>query len=392
MRWPFPDHIRLLRYAGLFTYLCVGVPLLQVGWLSDRLADIDQPNRLALLMWTACYLVFGLVYWLLTRNLGSRRYRIVKLLGLLVMTATAMGVGYYSQSGLCALLLVVAAVVLPWLLPLGVAVIALFAQYVLVVPVFLTFPTLGTLSLAIFQALVYLGFSVLTFVTAVIAQQQADARDEQRQLNAELRATRVLLAESTRMAERMRIARELHDLMGHHLTALSLNLEVTRHLVSAPAAEHVDVAQTIAKRLLTDVREVVSELRENDSMDLTAALHELATGVPGLDVRLNLPPRFSVQDPRRAEVVLRCAQEIITNAVRHARAEHLWVRFERTAEGELWLEARDDGRGSDALRPGNGLNGMRERLAEFGGRLTITTASDRGFALDAWLPLEPAYP
>ncbi|HET6633291.1 MAG TPA: sensor histidine kinase [Rhodanobacteraceae bacterium] len=391
MRWPFFNHIQLLRLAGLFTYLCVGVPLLQIGWFSHRLADLGRPSTRALWLWAACYLIFGIIYWLLTRRMGPRRHRLVKLLGLLVMTATAMGVGYFSQSGLAALLLVVTAVVLPWLLPLRLAIVALLGQYVLLVPLFATFPTLDTLALAVFQALLYLGISVLTFVTAVIARQQAEARDEQRQLNAELRATRALLAESSRIAERIRIARELHDLLGHHLTALSLNLEVTSHLVNGRAAEHVEVAQDIAKRLLGDVREAVSELREDDAMDLRAALHELAAGVPGLDVRLKLPPRFTVQDPRRAEVVLRCAQEIITNAVRHARAEHLWVRFERTPEGELWLEARDDGCGSENLRPGNGITGMRERLAEFGGRLTITTATNRGFALDAWLPLEPSY-
>lgn len=381
------NHTRLLRYAGLFTYLCVGVPLLQMDWVAQRLAEFDRPPTRALLIWVGCYLVFGAVYGWLSGSLDSRRFRAARWLGLVAMTATAMGVGYFSQSGLCALLLVVSAVVLPWLLPLRWAVAWLVAQNLLLVPVFASFPTLDSLALAGFQALVYLGFSVLTFVTAVIAKQQAEARDEQRQLNAELRATRALLAESSRIAERMRIARDLHDLMGHHLTALSLNLEVASHLVDARAARHVELAQSTAKRLLSDVREVVSELRQDDAIDITAALRALVSGLPGIQVHLDLPGRFTIDDPRRAEVVLRCAQEIITNAVRHARAQHLWLRFERTPDGELRLEARDDGRGSDAVQPGNGLNGMRERLAEFGGRLKITTASDRGFALDAFLPL-----
>lgn len=387
MNWAFNNPIRLLRYAGLFTYICVGLPLLQMDWLSRRLAEVQHMPGLALFMWAGCYVLFGIVYWLLTGNLDSNRYRLLKLLGLLVMTLTAMGVGYFSQSGLCALLLVVAAVVLPWLLPLPWAILGLVVQNLLLIPVFATFPTLGTLSLASFQALVYLGFSVLTFVTAVIAKQQAEAREEQRKLNAELRATRALLAESSRIAERMRIARELHDLVGHHLTALSLELEVTRHLVDARASKHVEVAQSTAKQLLSDVRTVVSELRQDDEVDLSTALRELADGVPGLQVKLELPRRFTLDDPRRAEVVLRCVQEIITNVVRHARARHLWLRFELSPQGELLLEARDDGRGSDQVEAGNGLNGMRERLAEFGGRLKITSAADSGFSLNARLPL-----
>ena len=389
MNWAFNNPIRLLRYAGLFTYVCVGLPLLQMDWLSRRLAEVQHMPGMALFMWAGCYILFGVVYWLLTGDLDSSRYRLLKLLGVLVMTLTAMGVGYFSQSGLCALLLVVAAVVLPWLLPLPWAVLGLIVQNLLLIPVFATFPTLATLTLASFQALVYLGFSVLTFVTAVIAKQQAEAREEQRKLNAELRATRALLAESSRIAERMRIARELHDLVGHHLTALSLELEVTRHLVDARASRHVEVAQSTARQLLSDVRTVVSELRQDDAVDISTALRELAEGIPGLEVKLELPRRFTLDDPRRAEVVLRCVQEIITNVVRHARARRLWLRFELSEQGELLLEARDDGQGSDEVRAGNGLNGMRERLAEFGGRLKISTVADHGFSVNAWLPLGP---
>ncbi len=87
-------------------------------------------------------------------------------------------------------------------------------------------------------------------------------------------------------------------------------------------------------------------------------------------------------------MLLRCAQEIITNTVRHAGARNLWLRCERTEANELAIHARDDGRGALAIRQGNGLTGMRERLAQVGGRLNITTARDQGFALDAWLPLE----
>src|SRR5699024_1887881 len=153
-----------------------------------------------------------------------------------------------------------------------------------------------------------------------------------------------------------------------HLTALTLNLEVASHLAAEPAAGHVRKAQATAKHLLADVREVVTEMRQDDALDLTQALRGLIEGVPSIDVHLDLPPRFAVEDPRRAQLLLRCVQEILTNTVRHARARNLWLRFERVAGNELHLSSRDDGRGAANLRPGNGLAGMRERLAEFGGR------------------------
>lgn len=387
MRWPSFNHIRLLRYAGFFTYLSIGTPLI-TNWASERLSQLQRPN-FSLLLWTLCYLVFGLMYWLLTSNLGSRRYSALKLLGLAVMTAAALAVGWYSHSGLSAMLMVVAAVVLPWLLPFRLGMFWLVLEHVSLVAVFATFPEYGhSIAIGFLQASIYLGISVLVFVTSAVASQQTDLREAQRRLNMELRATRALLAESTRIAERMRIARDLHDLIGHHLTALSLNLEVASHLANDAAVEHVRKAQSTAKHLLTDVREVVSELRQDDAIDLTQALRSLTDNLSGLSVHVVMPPRFSVEDPRRAQVLLRCAQEIITNTVKHAGARNLWLNFAYASENLLGLHARDDGRGAEQVAPGNGLAGMRERLAEFGGSVTLDIGTSRGFALTVRLPLD----
>jgi len=255
-----------------------------------------------------------------------------------------------------------------------------------VIPVFvrgLDFPVFD----AILQSLLYAGFCVFVFVTSLVAKQQAQARDDQRRLNAELRATRLLLAESARINERTRISRELHDLLGHHLTALSLNLEVAGHITEGRAQEHVRQAHTLAKLLLTDVREAVSQLREGDRIDLAAALRPLAEGVPSLAIHMDIPDALALNDPERAHVLLRCTQEIITNAVRHAEARNLWVSCR--CEGErILVEARDDGRGAERVVAGNGLRGLRERLRQHGGDVAIETRPGAGFRLKLWLPVE----
>ena len=391
--------VTLLRYAGFITYASAGVPLVRRNWIdagADEQTAIHATRALhvqshdMLLLWAVSYVVFGVVYWLLTRNLTSRRHLTMKLVGLLVLTATAIAINWFSVSGLGALLLAVATLVLPWLLPLPVAIVWLMLQYAAIIPVYAMFPNV-TLDFAVIQSGLYLGSSVIVFIASEVARQQVNAREEQRRLNSELRATRALLAESSRLTERMRIARELHDLVGHHLTALSLNLEVAGHLVvNQDAADHVTRARNTAKQLLADVREVVSELRDDEGIQLTDALRDLTEGVPGLEVHLELPPRFAVADSRRAQVLLRCTQEIITNAVRHARARNLWLRFEEGEGGKLLLKASDDGRGALEFKPGNGLNGMRERLAEVGGKLAIETQRNQGFILEASLPMERA--
>ncbi|HXR62465.1 MAG TPA: sensor histidine kinase [Rudaea sp.] len=379
---PF-NHVSLLRFTGLFTYVCTGVPLLSASWRGPDIAT-GSPEYVG---WCVAYAIFGLAYWFATNDLGRRRPGLQRIPLMVVMNLGAFGIGWFSHSGISGILTSLIAGVVPWTLPLMAGIAWVLLQSYTLTPVFVEWLDSGWMA-AFVQCSLFMGFSAFTYVTSLVAKQQADSRDELRRLNSELRATRTLLTESSRIAERMRISRDLHDLIGHHLTALSLNLEVASHLVGGTAQEHVRQAQSVAKLLLSDVREVVSQLRENDNIDLTEALRTLVEGVPGLAIHLELPPRFSVDDPLRAQVLLRCAQEIITNTVRHSGARNLWLRCERTETNELAIHARDDGRGAGDMRQGNGLTGMRERLAQVGGRLDIVTARDQGFALDAWLPLE----
>ena len=375
------SHTQLLRYAGLFTWACVGIPLVLNSWYFH-----EGLSRADLIAWRVAYFSFGIGYWILTIRLGRIRARLVEIVLLTVITACAIAVSHFSNSGLGGGLLLVIAGILPWVLGLRVGLAWLVLQHIALVPVFAGRPEFSVIE-ALLQALFYVGYSTVAFVTGLVARQQTQAREEQRRLIAELHATRALLAESSRLNERIRISRELHDLLGHHLTALSLNLEVATHLSEGRAREHVQQAHLLAKLLLTDVREAVSQLRDGGAIDLHEALAALAKGVPSLAVHLDLPERLSLNAPLRAQVILRCVQEVITNAVRHAGADNLWIRLIHR-DGGIALNARDDGRGAEGAVAGNGLRGMRERLAEYDGRLSIAASGPRGFALDAFLPLE----
>jgi len=383
---------QLMRFAGLFTWGVAGCWLV-IMWLEPEAAaslpgGSEHTFFLLILRWVAIHLAFGAVYWWASRGLGQRRPGPADHALLLVLTACAIGVGYYSNSGIGSILLMVVAGLLPWLLPLRVGVAWLILSNLSIIPVFVI--AIGQpLLVAIVQSVAYAGFSSLVFVSSLVAMQQAQAREDQRRLNAELRATRALLAESARINERTRISRELHDLLGHHLTALSLNLEVAGHLSEGRVKEHVQQAHTLARLLLTDVREAVSQLRENGAIDLSLALRPLAENVPALDIRMDIETPLTLDDPERAHVLLRCAQEIITNAVRHAGAQHLWIDVRRD-DGQIVMSARDDGRGADHLIAGNGLRGMRERLMQYGGQLRIETRAEAGFSLRLTLPATAA--
>ncbi|MGH8054034.1 MAG: sensor histidine kinase [Stenotrophomonas sp.] len=380
------SHTRVLRLAGLFTWALVSLPLVYTQYAPEE--GMIQPGAGEATWLFAAYLAFGGCYFWLTRGLSAAGHTgWYDRLALLVLTISALAVSYISGTGLGSILMMVAAGVIPWLLSKRVGVIWLVVSQLAVLPVYSLIMGLPLFE-ALLQSLLYGGFSMFVFVTSLVARQQTQAREEQRRLNAELRATRLLLAESARVNERTRISRELHDLLGHHLTALSLNLEVAGHITEGQAQEHVRQAHTLAKLLLTDVREAVSQLRESGAIDLAAALRPLTERVPSLDIHLQVDAPLSVDDPERAHVLLRCTQEIITNAVRHAGARNLWIRVEKEG-GNIVIDARDDGIGGevDEVLPGNGLRGMRERLAEYGGGFDVSARRGEGFHLRASLPV-----
>ncbi|HEO8484940.1 TPA: sensor histidine kinase [Stenotrophomonas maltophilia] len=379
------SHTRVLRLAGLFTWVMVGLPLAYSQF--ENLHSRSDMGSWAILLFLA-YLSFGAAYYWLTRLLRSDSDSHTTWLDrglLLLLTVSALGVSFLSGSGLGSILMMVAAGVIPWMLSARLCVLWLLVSQLAVAPVYyilLNFPLFE----AVMQSLLYGGFSMFIFVTSLVARQQTQARDEQRRLNSELRATRALLAESARVNERTRISRELHDLLGHQLTALTLNLEVAGHLAEGQALDHVKRSHALAKLLLGNVREVVSQLRETGAIDLAAALRPLTENVPSLDIQLEIEDPLNVEDPQRAHVLLRCTQEIITNAVRHAGARHLWIKVYREAPDRVVVEARDDGVGADMVNVGNGLRGMRERLQQCGGQLQVETRPGEGFRLRATVP------
>lgn len=371
-----------LRYMGFVVWILAAIPLLVLPLVSTE----RDPTTVQIVGWWAGALLFLLAFLHPAVRLQRHSAFWKRVLLLAVMSVAAFAVNYFTRSGIGSLLAMVVAALLPWMLPalLGMAWVGglalIFGGWVIFIPD-------GTWLLALIFILMNLGLTLFPFIASLLALQQMQARADLRRVNSELLATQSLLAENTRIAERVRISRDLHDLVGHHLTALTLNLEVASHTTDGKGKAHVDKAASVARLLLTDVREVVSDLRRDGQVKLREALEVLADGVPELDIHLDIPEHLSQTDPRHAQILLRCAQEVITNAVRHASARNLWISLESGRDG-VALRARDDGRGAQELMPGNGLNGMRERLRELGGRLDISTGPGVGFQLRAWMPLE----
>jgi signal transduction histidine kinase len=237
----------------------------------------------------------------------------------------------------------------------------------------------------------YIAFQLVALFAFALMAREVAARAALASTNAELRSVQEILADSSRMAERLRIAHELHDALGHRLTTLTLNLEAALQLAQGAARAHVETAQSMARQLLADVREIVADFAARDGVELVQALKKVAAAMPRPQVHLHIGEDLRIADPQRAHVVLRCAQEIVTNAARHSSAENLWIVVRRE-NGAVHIVAHDDGRGGDAGDAGFGLRGMRERVARAGGTLRIDTGPGRGFGVSAWVPLQGGAP
>lgn len=216
---------------------------------------------------------------------------------------------------------------------------------------------------------------VLTLTMAAVAVRERDGRIR-------LQESHRTVAELSAAAERARVARDLHDDLGHHLTAIVVLLEKAsafhdREPAAAKAAV-VDAEQS-ARRALGEVRESVRSLR---SFHLLAALDELVAGQDEVTLTVSGSPDGHAVGALHA--LYRAAQEGITNARRHAGATRIAVAVDLDAE-RARLAVADDGRGMGAAAEGFGLLGMRERVALSGGRVDLASTSS-GTRLTVTIP------
>lgn len=241
------------------------------------------------------------------------------------------------------------------------------------------------LEIAVDVPVAWLGFQVFAVLLTHVARSEAHGRVDLIERNLQLLATRQMLAERTRSEERLRLARDLHDGLGHHLTALSLNLEAAAHGAGDDARPHVVRAQRVTRALLDDVRATVKGMRD-EPVEPMPAIRALAQSLDEPVIHVTGPDRLGLADSERSDALLRVVQEIITNALRHGQAQNVWITL-REHEGRLDLEGRDDGVGAADWRAGGGLTGMRERITRLGGSLDLRSAPGRGFEVFASLPL-----
>ena len=174
------------------------------------------------------------------------------------------------------------------------------------------------------------------------------------------------------VSQREALGRDVHDILGHSLTVLTLKAEVARRLIErdpAAASRELDEVIALARGALADVRSTVTRLR---SPDLASQVEATRTALSAAQISVDVTG--SAQDiPERQRAVLAWAlREATTNIVRHAQAATVAVHLEPGL-----LRVSDDGVGLAGDKPGNGLEGLRSRIEQEGGCLTMTSPLTR---------------
>ncbi|KFB70014.1 MAG: Sensor histidine kinase LiaS [Candidatus Accumulibacter vicinus] len=384
----------LLRFAGLSVWLLVGVSQAASAW-----PPLPGVPRLAYLAVQG--LVFGLLavfaicFWLNMRAIpadGDSRHRLLLLLvqavsGLLIATD----------------LMYIVAAEAPLVLASRRSLQWLAGQTVVMVLWSLLLAHSGVFEgLTALQArpaetafavtlLSVLAWQFFAFCAGWFAAGESRGQRELARLNGELVAAQRALAEASRLEERLHIARELHDTAGHHLVALKLQLDLAQRVAEPARPSHVANAAAIARQLLEEVRVVVGRLRERQDVDLVQALADLRTAIPEpelhVEVAAELADELAFLPADLKQILYRCIQEAVNNALCHADARHLRITLGRT-NGDLGLRIRDDGRGVACPRAGHGLTGMAERIAALGGDMTFVSAPGEGFQIDIRVPID----
>lgn len=207
----------------------------------------------------------------------------------------------------------------------------------------------------------------------------------------ELRAAREEIARLAVTAERLRIARDLHDLLGHNLSLIALKSELARRLLAVSperAATEIGDIEQVARTTLQEVREAVASYRQPAlASELEAAQEILAAA--GIIYRYQGSAQILADISPAAEAILSWAvREGVTNVIKHSRAHHCMIALTRDEQG-IGVEIADDGRALSSVSEdaGNGLRGLSERVKAVDGQFEAASRASGGFRLAVTLPL-----
>jgi signal transduction histidine kinase len=334
------------------------------------------------------YLVVGTYGFNIARQLGTRRTAATYFVIQILIAATLIKLRG-SAGELSLILLPLAGQSALLLSSLWMGAVCVLIYTVLVLPLILRNRWID----AIAVALVYGTGIVFVVVFTRIAASEREARAGLAEANRLLRENAAQVEELATTRERNRLAREIHDSLGHYLTVVNVQIGAAQAIFAQDAAralDHLSKAQSLTQEGLGEVRRSVAALRASptESRPLPEALAKLVEqwNATGLRARLSVEGARRQLTPQADLTLYRAAQEALTNVGQHAGATRVDLILDYRAPDSVLLQVKDDGLGSSNSSEGFGLLGVRERAQLLGGEVRVHTETGKGFRLEVELP------
>jgi signal transduction histidine kinase len=243
------------------------------------------------------------------------------------------------------------------------------------------------------MSLVYVYVAIVFMVLVAFLTLALKAEGESRRETERLSKTVQQLATEV---ERGRIAREIHDTLGHTLTSLNIQLDVARRFAEREqerSSEALSLAKELASQSLKDVRLAIQSIRTAADFNLNQAVSGLVQDVKHTQQAMDVQLDMAVEDVPASigYQVFRVLQECLTNVLRHAEASEVEIQLAQL-DGQLRLQVRDNGKGLETgrLTPGFGIRGMQERIESMHGTVAIEAAPNKGTLINVQIPLKAA--
>jgi signal transduction histidine kinase len=239
---------------------------------------------------------------------------------------------------------------------------------------------------------------IVAFTQMAVSEEKARSEveqlvDELEEVNQRLREFAMQVEELATTKERNRLAREIHDGLGHYLTTIYMQIQAARAVMKKDlqkSQEALGTAQNLTQEALVDVRRSVAALRDmpNDSFSLHEEVEKMLKGAEGSGISSEMKVLGSprVLTPQTLLTMYRAVQEGINNTCKHAHASRLSVIIDYTQSSQVKLVLQDDGVGAGQMDGGFGLLGMRERVHLLKGEMTVITGPNDGFRLEISVP------
>lgn len=330
------------------------------------------------------YLVFACMFGFLESGLRAVQPWWVRCSGLTIEAGVGLAMYLGDSSTVMPILFVIWAAQLPKALPGRLWWLLL----VLVNGVIITYGLLVVQTTHNFvSALVFLGFQWFAASSSAVRIRAKQASEALELMNIQLKSAQSLLAQRGKAQERLRIARDLHDGIGHKLTALSLKLEHARHTLEEPARPLLSELKNEVADILRELRHTVQHIRSGQQISLTEIIDDIRNILPA-SVTITYQGDFDLDNVELGEQLAYCIQEAVHNALRHGNATH--IHIEQTHRMPLCIVISDNGLGTSTGQARGGLKGMSERLAPFNGE-AVLKANPQGAGMQLTLTINDTY-